>query len=158
VTISSKQCLLDTYINKNITPSTLPLLLAQGNHLLRERTADPIVRGLRLKARIKQQRVLALPPAIRITHTPNRDTHALLLIQARIDRDLVVRGRRALDIELRHGALLDVGAEQLHGGGNIADGPGAAEMGLRAHAVDGDAGGDPLLNSGGEALGLCVGL
>jgi hypothetical protein len=128
-------------------------------HLIRlsEKSAKVTIRRLSLVLRIKQQRVLTLPPRILITHTPNSNTHTLLVVQARTNRRLVVCGTSALDVELGHRALFDIGADELESGRNVGNGPCAAEMGLRAYAIDGDACCDPLLDGGGETFGFGVG-
>lgn len=79
-----------------------------------------------------------------ITNTPDGDTNALGRLEAALDNGDVVSGVVVLDIELRHGDLLDVDSgERLDGVGERLALAGL-EMALRADAVDGDAGLEPL--------------
>lgn len=123
---------------------------------LLQKGADGVVSGLCLEVGIEEEGVLALPPAVLVADTPDGDTDAVLGVQASTDGSLVIVGRGTLDIELRHGALASDSAKSLERLGDIRDGPGAAQVRLGANAVDGDAGGDPLLDLGDHTLGLCV--
>jgi len=118
--------------------------------------ADSIVRRLSLEPIIEEQRVLPLAPAIRIADAPNRNAHAVLHIQAPLNRRLVLASRRIRNIEFRDRALVDDGAQRLQRRRVLCSRPRGAQVRLRADAVDGHAGGDPGLDFGHHARGLGV--
>lgn len=66
-----------------------------------------IVRALRIEVAVKEQRVVALTPRVRVTDTPDRDTNALGLVEAALDGIDVVGGARLCDVQLGDGDFLD---------------------------------------------------
>ncbi len=89
----------------------------------------------------------------RIANTPHGDSHTLGLGQAALRHGDVVVGVVALNIKLRDGDLLHAGgSESLDSAGQASTLPGR-QVALRADAVDGNAGRQPLLDVGHHALG-----
>lgn len=88
-----------------------------------------------------------------IAHAPDGEADALGLVEAGLGDGDVVVGRGVDDVDLSEGDLGDAGGgEGLDGGAGLAREAGR-EVGLRADAVDGDAGRDPLLDVGDHAGG-----
>ena len=124
---------------------------------LSKRLAKPVIRRLSLEAPIKQQRRRPLNPRILVANTPHGNTDTVLDIRTSTHRSLVITRARTLNIQLGDRALAGSRAKQLQRSGVIGDGPDAAEVGLGADAVDGDASSNPLLDLGRHGLGLAVG-
>lgn len=91
--------------------------------------------------------------AYRIANTPNSDTNTLRFSQAPLGNGNIVILVIALDVQLGDGDLLDArgakGRDRLSEGGALA----RLEMALGADAVDGHAGGEPLLDVRHHAVG-----
>lgn len=89
----------------------------------------------------------------RVPNTPDGDANTRLNREAALGDLSVVIGVVALDIKLSDGNLGNTGiGESLDGGGQL--GPATSvDVTLRADAVDGDTGGDPLLDVSNHAVG-----
>lgn len=118
--------------------------------------AKTVVGGLCLRASIKQEWLVARTPTVSVGDTPHSDTDALRLVQASLDRSLVVRCRRTLDVELSDGALAHIRTHALQGASKFRDRPVVCQMRLRANTIDWNAGCDPALHCGCQAA--CLGI
>lgn len=125
-----------------------------ANSLL-ESVEDSGVSLLGVVAVVEEERVALGPPGVGVPDTPDGDTNAVLLVKAGLGDVGPVSLLGVLDVDLGHGALGSNAAEELHGvdgSGTLAGG----KVSLRTDTVDGDTGGDPLLDVLGHGLGLCV--
>lgn len=94
----------------------------------------------------------------RIAHTPNSNTNTLGLAQAPLGNSSIITRIVTLDIELRDGDLLDIGSsKRLNGSGKVVAASGA-DVALGADAVDGHAGGHPLVDMLDHAPGQLGGV
>jgi hypothetical protein len=129
-------------------------------NLLLKSIDNSSVSSLLLEVAVKQQRAITLSPALAVRNTPLGNTNTVGRLHASID-NLDVRARVGTsEIKLSHCALGSRGTDGLESTGNIVrvvEGARLSKVGLRANAVDGDAGGDPLLDVGDEAGGFAVG-
>jgi hypothetical protein len=104
---------------------------------------------------VEEEGVTLGPPGVGVADTPDGDTDAVLLVEAGLGDVGPVSLLGVLDVDLGHGALGSRAAEKLHGvngGGTLA----RAQVSLRTDTVNGDTGGDPLLDVLGHSLGLSV--
>lgn len=121
-------------------------------HLLQS-SQDGVVSLLGLVAGVEQERVAVGPPGVVVADTPDSHTDAVLLVQAGLDDVGPVGLLSVLDVELGDGTLGSSTAEKSHstrGSSTLTRG----QVSLGTDTVDGDAGGDPLLDVLGHGLGL----
>jgi hypothetical protein len=112
---------------------------------LLESSQNLVVGSLGLEAGIEQQRVTLGPPGVVVTYTPDGDTDAVGLVQASLDDVAPILSVGILDVDLGQRTLGSGTAKSCHGGrgvGTLA----RLQVTLRADAVDGDTGSDPLLD------------
>ena len=152
----------NTSISKtSITSESKKALTSDTNqHRLLESVDNGSVSSLLLEVAVEEKGAVALSPGLAVGNTPLGDTDAVLGLDTGVDDLDVGSGVGTGEIELGHGALGGSGADGLEGGGDVVgvvEGAGLAEMGLGTDTVDGDAGGDPLLDVGDETGGLGVG-
>lgn len=110
---------------------------------------------LRIKVRIKQQRIPLRPPGILIPNPPHSNPLAVRLLHARAHNALPIARLRILDIDFSESALRGGGAKCGHGGGGLRS-LARLQVALRADTVDGDASGDPFFDIADHALGFAV--
>ena len=94
-----------------------------------------------------------------VSNPPTRNTNAVLDVQARVLGLEVVGGRSTGNVELGDGTLGSSSAESLHGVLHVVGARPATAVGkvhLGTDAVDGNAGGAPLLDVLDHTLGLAV--
>ena len=119
--------------------------------------AEAVVRLLGLEAAVEKQRSgSSADPRVSVANTPDGNTNTVLNIQASSDSSLVVSGSTTLDVKLSHGALGSRLAEKLESSGVVGDGPAAGQVGLGTNTVNGNTGGNPLLDVASHGLGLSV--
>jgi hypothetical protein len=106
---------------------------------------DLSVGRLGLVAGVEQERVTLGPPGVVVTDTPHGDTNAVLLVHASLDDVGPIGGRSVLDVDLSHGALGSGTAKSSHSSDRVGTLTGS-QVGLRTNTVNGNAGGDPLLD------------
>lgn len=124
------------------------------SHLLQS-SQDLVVRGLGLEARVEQQRVALRPPRVLVTNTPDSDAHAVGLVQASLDDVAPVGSVSVLDVDLSERTLRSGTAKSSHGGGSVSTLAGR-QVTLRTDTVDGNTGGDPLLDVADHGRGLSI--
>jgi hypothetical protein len=124
--------------------------------ILDKQATDTVVRSLSLHTSIEQKWLIARPPAVGISNTPNSHTDTFGSIQTSLDRSLVVRCRSTLDVKLSDGTLAHIRTHALQCTREVRDGPVVGQMRLRADTIDGNTSGDPALHGGCEAAGLGV--
>ena len=133
---------------------SVPKMPSIASSLL-ESVEDGGVSLLGVEAVVEEEGVALGPPGVGVLDTPDGDTNAVLLVKAGLGDVGPVSLLGVLDVDLGHGALGSNAAEELHGvdgSGTLAGG----KVSLRTDTVDGDTGGDPLLDVLGKGLGLCV--
>jgi hypothetical protein len=123
---------------------------------LNKQATDTVVRSLGLRTPVEQKWLIARPPAVGISNTPNSHTNTVSNIQTSLDRSLVVRCRSTLDVKLSDGTLAHIRTHALQRTGEVGDGPVVGQVRLRTDTIDGNTSGDPALHSGCEAAGLGV--
>jgi hypothetical protein len=118
------------------------------------------VSSLLLEATVEEEGAVAASPRLAVGNTPLGDTNTVLGLDTGVDNLDVAGGIGTGKIKLGHCALGGSSADGLESSRNVVrvvEGAGLAEMGLGTNTVDGDAGGDPLLNVRDETGGLGVG-
>ena len=124
--------------------------------LLVDSSKDSVVSCLGVVVGVEEEGVAVGPPGVVVADTPDGNTNAVLLVQASLDDVLPVRGLGVLDVDLGERTLGGGSAERGHGGGSVGTLAGG-DVTLRTDTVDGDTGGDPLLDVADHTLGLGVG-
>jgi hypothetical protein len=142
------------HLSSNRRTSSAPLLTSLAKQHLLQRSNKRSVRRLRLEATVEEERVLTRPPGLSVRDTPSSNTNTVVKVKASLGDSLVVGSRSASNVKLGDSDLRSDSSKSLEGVGGAA---GRGQVGLRANAVDGNAGGDPLLDFGGEAGELGVG-
>jgi len=117
------------------------------------------VSSLLLEATVEEQRAVARSPRLAVRNTPLGDTNTVLGLDTSVDNLDVGSGISTGKIKLSHGTLRGSGTDGLESSRDVVgvvEGTRLAEMGLGTDTIDGDTGGDPLLDVGDEASGLGV--
>lgn len=118
------------------------------------------VSRLLLEVAVEEKRAVALSPGLAVGNTPLGDTDTVLGLDTGVDNLDVAAGISAGKIKLSHGTLGSSSADSLESSRDVVgavERARLAKVSLGTNTVDGDTGGNPLLDVGDEALGLCVG-
>jgi hypothetical protein len=129
-----------------------------SNSLL-ESVDNGSVSSLLLEATVEEKGAVAASPRLAVGNTPLGDTNTVLGLDTGVDDLDVAGGVRPGKIKLGHRTLGGSSADGLEGSRDVVrvvEGTGLSEMGLGTNTINGDAGGDPLLDVRDESGGLGV--
>jgi hypothetical protein len=123
---------------------------------LLESSKNGVVSLLGVEVAVEQKRVTLGPPGVGVADTPDGNTDTVVLVQASLDDVGPVGLLGVLDVNLGERTLGGCCAERGHGSRGVGTLAGC-QVTLGTDTVDGDTGGDPLLDVADQTLGLRVG-